>query len=172
MKDDWPKNRTAFCKKKYLRADARPAVAFDETLFCHFMFLPARENSTKKAKRPKNWQDLVQSFLSKLGMWEKLEKKNFQIRFTGAPWTWKVVCSNPAREWKRAWMLFQQGTCFQWRRWHHLVIICKEIYFHLRILEVFRSAKRGFLWDFLKAMNERHSSESNRERINLWKILS
>ena len=161
MKDDWPKNRTAFCKKKYLKADARPAVAFDETLFCHFMFLPARENSTKKAKKLTGFGSIVP-----LKTWNvrKVGEKNFQIRFTGAPWTWKVVCSNPAREWKRAWMLFQQGTCFQWRRWHHLVIICKEIYFHLRILEVFRSAKRGFLWDFLKAMNERHSSESNRER--------
>ena len=161
MKDDWPKNRTAFCKKNtWELMHGRPSPS-TKHFFAISCFCP-RERTRRK--RPKNWQDLVQSFLSKLGMWEKLEKKNFQIRFTGAPWTWKVVCSNPAREWKRAWMLFQQGTCFQWRRWHHLVIICKEIYFHLRILEVFRSAKRGFLWDFLKAMNERHSSESNRER--------
>ena len=59
MKDDWPKNRTAFCKKIYLRADARPAVAFDETLFCHFMFLPARENSTKKAKKLTGFGSIV-----------------------------------------------------------------------------------------------------------------
>ena len=164
MKDDWPKNRTAFCKKNIPESWCTAGRRLRRNTFLPVhVFAREREldEKGKKAKKLTGFGSIVP-----LKTWNvrKVGEKNFQIRFTGAPWTWKVVCSNPAREWKRAWMLFQQGTCFQWRRWHHLVIICKEIYFHLRILDVFRSAKRGFLWDFLKAMNERHSSESNRER--------